>query len=66
VLRGRSEPGLLAPARVAFREGEELRVLDGPIEADGYVWWQVEGPGGTGWSAEQSPDGVVWLVPLAE
>ncbi|HMP42188.1 MAG TPA: hypothetical protein PKA05_17555 [Roseiflexaceae bacterium] len=62
-LRGRAEPSLLAPARVAFNEGDVLMVIDGPVEADGYTWWRVEGTRGIGWSAEASPDGSVWLLP---
>jgi uncharacterized protein YraI len=31
--------------------GEEGTVLDGPVEADGYNWFQVETAAGTGWVA---------------
>jgi hypothetical protein len=65
-LRGREEPSLDAPARVAFAEGEQVRVLEGPIEADGYVWWRIEGPSGAAWSAQGSPEGAEWLVPVVE
>jgi hypothetical protein len=38
-------------------EGTALTVTDGPNEADGYVWWQVQAPDGTiGWGAAN------WLV----
>jgi hypothetical protein len=38
-------------------EGTALTVTDGPSEADGYVWWQVQTPDGTiGWGAAN------WLV----
>ncbi|HWQ13956.1 MAG TPA: hypothetical protein VNL77_14245, partial [Roseiflexaceae bacterium] len=63
-LRGRAAAGLSAPVRVAFPEGERVRLLEGPVEADGYTWWRVEGPSGAGWSAERSPEGVVWLTPV--
>jgi len=63
-LRGRAAPGLKAPVRVAFAEGEQVRILEGPVTADGYVWWRVEGWNGTGWAAQQSLEGVVWLVPV--
>lgn len=33
-----------------------LRVVSGPVCADGYNWWQVEGPGNPGWIAEGKPD----------
>lgn len=63
-LRGRAAPGLKAPVRVAFAEGEQVRILEGPVVADGYTWWRVEGRNGAGWAAQQSPEGVVWLVPV--
>lgn len=63
-LRGRAAPGLKAPVRVAFAEGERVRILEGPVVADQYVWWRVEGRNGTGWAAQQSLDGAVWLVPV--
>ncbi|NOK59228.1 MAG: hypothetical protein GFH27_549283n311 [Chloroflexi bacterium AL-W] len=62
-LRARQEPGLTAPLTTSFASGEEVRILDGPIEADGYVWWQLEGPSGTGWSAEAAPNGDPWIEP---
>jgi hypothetical protein len=66
VLRGRAEPGLQSPARVAFKEGEQVRILEGPVEADGYTWWRIEGPSGVGWSAQGSKEGVMWLQPLEQ
>jgi hypothetical protein len=64
VLRGRQQPHLKSPAQIAFKEGEQVRILEGPVTADGYIWWRIEGAGGTGWSAQQSPEGAVWLQPL--
>lgn len=64
VLRGRKEPNLKAAITVAFKQGEQVRILEGPAEADGFRWWKIEGESGTGWSAEQSKDGLVWLRPV--
>jgi hypothetical protein len=64
VLRGRQQPNLKSPAQAAFKEGEQVRILEGPVTADGYTWWRIEGSGGAGWSAQQSQEGVVWLLPL--
>jgi hypothetical protein len=64
VLRGRKQPSLKAAATAAFKEGERVRILEGPAEADGFTWWKVEGKGGTGWSAQQSKEGLVWLQPI--
>jgi hypothetical protein len=50
--------------RVGFKEGERVRIREGPVEADGYIWWRIEGQSGAGWSAERSKEGVVWLQPV--
>jgi hypothetical protein len=50
-LRGRDTPGLSSNVVVMFEPGEILRVLDGPVDADGYTWWKVEYGGSSGWSA---------------
>lgn len=65
-LRGRESPSLAARARVSFAEGEQVRVLEGPVEADGYRWWRIEGPSGAAWSAQGSPEGAEWLAPIVE
>lgn len=64
-LRARAEPGLKARVVTAFAEGEQVRILGGPTEADGYIWWQLEGAEGIGWSAQQSLEGLEWLRPVA-
>ena len=39
------------------REGTVVTVVEGPVEADGYVWWKVRTPDGDeGWAAAN------WLV----
>jgi hypothetical protein len=43
-LRFREEPGLEAPVLLLGSEAEVFRVVDGPQEADGYVWWYLVGP----------------------
>jgi hypothetical protein len=65
-LRGRKQPNLKAAAIAAFKAGERVRILEGPVEADGFTWWKIEGKSGTGWSAQKSKEGVVWLQPVAE
>ncbi len=43
--------------RVAYHASSvTLRVVGGPVCADGYNWWQVEGPVNPGWIAEGTPD----------
>lgn len=64
-LRSRKQPSLDAPTTANFKEGERVKLLEGPVEADGFVWWRIEGASGSGWSAQQSRDGLVWLQPVA-
>lgn len=43
--------------RAAYHAGSvTLRVVGGPVCANGYNWWQVEGPVNPGWVAEGTPD----------
>lgn len=62
-LRARAAPGLSSPVTARIPEGREVTVLEGPVEADGYVWWRVEAAEGAGWVAERSPEGTVFLSP---
>jgi hypothetical protein len=66
VLRGRQQPSLKATATAAFKSGDRVRIREGPVDADGFTWWKIEGESGTGWSAQQSKEGVVWLQPIKE
>lgn len=63
-LRARKEPSLRSAVVITFRKNEKLSVLEGPQEADGFVWWRVEGRGQSGWCAERAKDGAVWLQPV--
>ncbi len=62
-LRLRAEPRLDAEVVTRLEDGERVLLLDGPVAADGYTWWQVEHATGTGWGAAQGLDGVIWLLP---
>jgi hypothetical protein len=47
-------------------DNDIFRVLDGPHCSDGYVWWQVDYTGQTGWMAEgDATTEKYWLAPLA-
>lgn len=45
--------------------GEAFAVLDGPVCADGFNWWQVDANGVIGWTAEGRND-EYWLEPLPD
>ncbi|WP_162787678.1 SH3 domain-containing protein [Anaerolinea thermolimosa] len=62
--RLRKEAGKDAERVGWIQPGEVARVLEGPVCADGWVWWKVETLTGgyTGWAAEG--DGTeYWLIP---
>ncbi len=40
-------------------DGTQMTVLAGPIQAEGYTWWNITGSPGTGWSAIGE-----WLTPI--
>jgi hypothetical protein len=63
-LRGRTAPSLKGKVALVFQPGERLTILEGPVAADGFVWWRVKGARGEGWSAQQSDNGAVWLEPV--
>lgn len=50
-LRARTEPGINAPIETRFREGQNVRILEGPRSADGRDWWRIEADGESGWAA---------------
>ncbi len=51
VLRARTEPGTSAQITTRFREGQNVRVLEGPQTADNMEWWRIEADGLNGWAA---------------
>jgi uncharacterized protein YgiM (DUF1202 family) len=60
----REKPGTQSKRLGRFAAGALVTVEDGPVQADGYRWWQVADKGGLkGWVAEASPQGEVWLSP---
>jgi hypothetical protein len=53
-LRMRGEPGLDGSINFSAMDSEVFLVIDGPVTADGYVWWHLEAPydqNRNGWSA---------------
>jgi hypothetical protein len=62
-LRMRSEPGLDGAINFTALDSEAFLVIDGPVEADGYLWWHLEAPYDqtrNGWSAGD------FLTPIEE
>jgi hypothetical protein len=44
----RDQPSLSATVKTCLADGARLRVVEGPVAADGYQWWRLEG---LGWAA---------------
>lgn len=60
-LNMRAEPTTAADVVDQLAEGVELEVIGGPVEADGYTWYEVQvtAPGGrSGWVVEEFLDGL--------
>jgi hypothetical protein len=52
----RSNPGTSSEALFVANESEVFRVVGGPTDLDGYVWWQLTAPydkSRQGWAAEK-------------
>ncbi len=50
----RQSPSLSAEVIKKLKEGDEIQVLEGPVEAEDYLWWRfrLEGSNEEGWVAE--------------
>lgn len=62
-LRVRAGAGVTQKVVARLPEGTEVKLVEGPVDSDGYTWWRVEAGKDSGWVAERSPEGVVWLQP---
>lgn len=51
ILNLRAEASAAAEVVAVYSTGAAVTVVDGPVEADGYVWYAVEVDGLTGWMA---------------
>jgi hypothetical protein len=58
----RQAPSLSAKVLMKLQTGEQVQILEGPVEADGYSWWKarVVSDGAEGWLVEQ-PE---WYEPV--
>ncbi|HEY53983.1 MAG TPA: SH3 domain-containing protein, partial [Caldilineae bacterium] len=58
----RSEPTIKAGRAGFYPAGALVLVLAGPVQADDYVWWQVDDEHGkSGWVAGVNREGELWL-----
>lgn len=63
-LNMRSSPGLNGEIIARVDSGARVVILNGPIAADGFTWWEIRLPTGqTGWVVERA-DGVQTLLPV--
>lgn len=63
--RVRAQPNVDSPLIGSLAVGEKMEILQGPICAGGWVWWQIKSleQNLTGWTAEGDASSY-WLVPL--
>jgi uncharacterized protein YgiM (DUF1202 family) len=47
----RASPGLDADILTTLASGDPATIISGPVQADGYAWYQVDTDAGTGWVA---------------
>ncbi len=57
----RSGPSISYSVITGLPEGTKMSVIGGPVQADGYTWWNITGSYGTGWSAVGE-----WLTPAPQ
>lgn len=65
-LRIRSAAGISAGINFLAMDEEVFRVIGGPVDADGYLWWQLEAPYDktrSGWAAESYLQVIDLLTP---
>lgn len=60
-LRARTAPGLTNPVIARIPEGRSVTILEGPVEADGYLWWRIMSGEASGWVAGRTPEGTMFL-----
>jgi len=63
--RIRKEPNSGSTILTLFRPGTLMKILEGPVCANGWVWWKVQGytSGDIGWTAEGDSNNY-WLEPV--
>lgn len=49
----RAEASAAGEVLAVLLTGESARIVEGPVTQDGTVWYRIESPRGTGWSAAQ-------------
>lgn len=65
-LRMRAQPSTDAAVDFVALDDEVFAVIGGPVEANGYTWWQLRAPYDetrTGWSAQDFLDVIVLTTP---
>lgn len=61
-LNARTQAGTSFPIVATLAQGSLLNVVGGPINADGFTWWQVITTQGNGWIAQGSAT-ENWIIP---
>ena len=59
-LNARTQPTTNSRVLAILQAGDIVNVLDGPVQAEGFIWWQVETSEGAAWAADGSGSDI-WL-----
>lgn len=62
-LNVRTNPSTSAAVLTVLNVGSVVSIVDGPVNADGLIWWRVQTDAGNGWVAEGLGP-VRWLAPF--
>lgn len=66
-LQVRSQPSTNANLIIELYSGTQVQILAGPRDNENYYWWQISGPGFTGWAADGGGYRrcIRWLRPVS-
>ena len=59
----RDAPSTNSTVLTLLESGARGVILDGPVEADGFVWWEIGIDGRKGWVVESLPDNLAIIPP---
>jgi hypothetical protein len=60
-LNAREDASVASPVVAVFRTGDSFNIIGGPIENDGFVWWQINTAFGVAWVAEGTAR-ETWII----
>ena len=59
----RDTPSTSSNIITLLESGTRGVISGGPVEADGFIWWEVSMAGRVGWVVEELPDSIALIPP---